>query len=72
MPNKPRVPIPSSPREVEEWRIRLADGIGNSMAKVPSAGDGNLPIFDNEGQVEDSGESIDTLRARSYFYAGMY
>ena len=50
----------------------LVDGLEDAMPKVPGAEEGNLPIFDDEGQIEDSGESIDTLRARSYFYGRIY
>jgi hypothetical protein len=52
--------------------ITLSEAIGNGMELVPGAGEGNIPVFDDAGQVEDSGESIDTLRARSYFYGRAY
>jgi len=52
--------------------IALATDSGDAMQKVPTAGDGNIPVFDGDGQVEDSGESIDTMRARSYFYGRVY
>jgi hypothetical protein len=61
LPNKPRVPSPNSQREVEDWRILLAVGIGNSVEKVPGAEEGNIPIFDDGGEIEDSGISINQL-----------
>ena len=52
--------------------ITIAQGVEDAMPKVPDAEEGNIPIFDDEGQVIDSGESIDTLRAKSYFYGRVY
>jgi len=52
--------------------VNISNSLAGAMDKVPTAEEGNLPVFDDVGQVEDSGESIDTLRARSYFYGRTY
>ena len=52
--------------------ITLAEGVQDSISKVPGAIEGNLPTFDDGGEIEDSGESIDTIRSRSYFYGRVY
>lgn len=52
--------------------ITLAEGINLKATKLPSAPEDNIIVFDEDGDLKDSGESIDTIRARSYFYAGMY
>jgi len=52
--------------------IMLAEGINLSATKLPSAPEDNIIVFDDDGDLKDSGESVDTIRARSYFYGRTY
>lgn len=48
--------------------IILSDTSDGKIDVIDPATDGNLPQMDSDGQLEDSGESVQTLKARSYFY----
>lgn len=50
----------------------LAEGINLGASKLPSAPEDNIIVFDPDGDLKDSGESIDTIRARAYFYGRTY
>ena len=52
--------------------ILLAEEIGTSMDLVPGAIDGNIPIFDDAGQVEDSGSSFNDLEFETFFVSRNY
>jgi len=52
--------------------LLLAGGINDSATKLPTAPEDNIIVFDSDGDLKDSGESVDTIRARSYFYARIH
>jgi len=56
-----RPPGTNDPRELEAWRRGQDDDNFDKIDKVPSAEDGNIPVFDNEGGLKDSGIGIDEV-----------
>ena len=73
---KRRPPRTNDPREIESWRRGQDDDNFDKVDKVPAAEPGNIPEFDNEGGIEDSGSSIEDIETRStrrsYFYGRSY
>lgn len=72
MSNQPRVPSPNSPREVEDWRIRLAADIGNSLTSSDVLGeDGQIIVTINaDGTITISLDPVVAKKStrRSYYY----
>lgn len=61
---KRRPPRTNDPRELEAWRRGQDDDNFDKIDKVPGAEDGNIPIFDDEGGLEDSGLSFDDVKLK--------
>jgi hypothetical protein len=72
MPNTPRVPSPNSPREIEDWRIRLAADIGNSLTQSDVLGESGeiIVTINSNGTITISLDPAVEERstARAYFY----
>jgi hypothetical protein len=73
---KRRPPRTNDPREIEAWRRGQDDDNFDKIDKVPDAEPGNIPEFDGEGGLVDSGDSIDDIETRStrraFFFARNY
>jgi hypothetical protein len=76
MSKTPRVPTPNSPREVEDWRIRLAAGIGNALVQSDVLGtDDEIIVTINLGgtiTLSIDGLNPKEVLRRSYFYGRTY
>lgn len=73
MPGKPLVPRElmqffRQSREIQRYFDELGRNTDGFANKVVGGTEDNIVTLKADGDIQDSGESIDTLRARSYFY----
>lgn len=76
MPNKPRVPSPNSPSEIEMWRIKLAVDISKAVTQLdilPEDGETIVTInADGSVTVSLDPEYTREIIRRAYFYGRVY
>ena len=74
MVERRRLPRTNAPREVQGWRREQDDDNARKANKVPNADEDNIIIFDDEGDLKDSGVGIEEIALktgstrRAYFY----
>lgn len=64
MAKRLRIPRTEGVRERDRWRLEQDDDNSKKIDKVVGAPEDNIPVFDDEGGLKDSGKSFDDVQLK--------